>query len=118
MPDALSRTPSFYKVNALELGRAEPGAILNAELEEAARQDDRYQAVLADTELQRRLGLTKEGGLLKTLQGQRCVPHDKVLRFKLALEGHESPLARHFGIRRTMRQVAFHWRWPRMIRND
>ena len=116
VPDALSRTPSFYEVNALELGRAGPGAILDAELEEAARQDDRYQAVLADTELQRRLGLTKEGGLLKTLQGQRCVPHDKVLRFKLALEGHEPPLAGHFGIRRTLRQVAFHWWWPRMIR--
>ena len=51
MPDIFSQTPSFYKVNTLELERAGPGAILDAEIEEAARQDNRYQAVFADTEL-------------------------------------------------------------------
>ena len=51
IPDALSHTSVFYNVNALELGRAEPGAILDAKLEEAVKQDSCYQAVLEDTKL-------------------------------------------------------------------
>ena len=46
VPDALSRTPMFYELSALELGRTGTDAILDAELKMAAAADRRYQAVL------------------------------------------------------------------------
>ena len=114
VPDALSRTPSFYAVNAIELCPKEAKMICAEDLRAAIQEDRKYQEVLDDEGLQKQLGVVKQDDMLVTETGQVCVPCDRVLRFKLALEAHEPMFAGHFSSEKTLAQLRRHWWWPHM----
>ena len=106
MADALSRTPEF-ECQAIEIHSAAP--LRQEELEEAARKD-------VDSPKPQPVGKVqweKKGGLWKiNLNGRECVwvPNDAALRVKLISEHHETPLAGHFGIKKTYARVQEHFR--------
>ena len=108
--DALSRTPEF-ECQAIEIHSAAP--LRQEELEEAARKD-------VDSPKPQPVGKVqweKKGGLWKiNLNGRECVwvPNDAALRVKLISEHHETPLAGHFGIKKTYARVQERFRWDGM----
>ena len=113
VPDALSRTPCFYDIHALEVGNASP-MISMEEVREAIKKDEKYRTLMTHHEVHTALGVHEQGGTLMTNEGALYIPHDDVLRFKLALEAHEPPFAGHFERKRTMSMLRqFCW-WPRM----
>ena len=112
VPDALSRTPLFYDVHALEIGSA-PHIHLQL-IRDAIPNDERYQNLLSSPSLHTHLGVKVEDGVLKTTEGMVCVPNDDVLRFIITLECHEPPFAGHFDQHRTLALLQQHWWWPKM----
>ena len=118
VPDALSRTPKFFSVGAMELISTSPHAkIDNAEFIDAIVQDKKYTSLRDNHELCDKLQLkTNAQGLLETAGGQICVPNNDILRYKLVLEAHEPMFAGHFSERKTLEHVRRHWWWPNMTR--
>ena len=116
VPDALSRTPQFYEMGAIELHPSSPQAMItHADFEQARLSDDKYLRVANDPELCRKLGLeVNESKALITGRGIICVPNDDALRYKLALEAHEPLYAGHFGEHKTIETLRQHWWWPQL----
>ena len=116
VPDALSRTPAFYEVGAIEVTPEGPRHVLCVpEILQAAEDDKRYQALVGDMLKQREVGVVLTRlGLLETLDGRLCVPNDESLRFKIVLEAHEPLFAGHFSVQKTLQHVKRYWWWPRM----
>ena len=107
VPDALSRTPAFYTIKAIELLPASPQLQINTQtLQDALANDARYTLLCNDpikcTEL--KLSCNAQG-LLQTSSGQICILNDDVLRYKIVLESHEPLFAGHFGGRKTLDNV-------------
>ena len=118
VPDALSRTPEFYSIGAIELMPPSPHiTIETSALVDAMMHDVKYKTLCSDPELCMKLNLRMSTqGLLETEGGQVCVPNDDVLRYKLVLEAHEPLFAGHFSERKTLEHVRRHWWWPHMTR--
>ena len=118
VPDALSRTPEFYSIGAIELMPPSPHiTIETSALVDAMMHDVKYKTLCSDPELCMKLYLRRSAqGLLETEGGQVCVPNDDVLRYKLVLEAHEPLFAGHFSERKTLEHVRRHWWWPHMTR--
>ena len=114
--DALSRTPAFYDVNAIEFFPQAPHTQIDSDaMSEAAHKDAKYTALCADQVLCEKLRLKiNERGMLETFEGQVCVPYDDVLRYKIVLEAHEPLFAGHFSTHKTLELVRQHWWWPHM----
>ena len=108
--DALSRTPEF-ECSAVEVHRAPQ--LRWEELVEAAKSDASYPTSKPEP----REDWRKEEGLwiLKQLEG-KCVwvPDNAEVRTKLISESHETPLAGHFGIKKTMERLRERVRWAGM----
>ena len=49
VPDALSRTPKFYAVNVLEVGKQQEGDIHIDEVRHAVSLDTQYMQLMADS---------------------------------------------------------------------
>ena len=113
VPDALSRTPCFYDIHALELGTPLQTLCIE-DIQEAIAHDERYNHLIDDTTLQQHLGVYKENGVLKTKEGIVCVPNHEALRFILTLEAHDPPFAGHFDHNRTYALLKQAWWWPNM----
>ena len=108
--DALSRTPEF-ECQAVEI---HPAASLRLEeLSNAARVDPNYARPSPVGQRQ-----WEKDGELWTLEinGQRCiwVPSDDSLRPKILSEHHETPLAGHFGVKKTYARLQGRFRWDGM----
>ena len=116
IPDALSRTPLFYDVKAIEFLPSTPHAMIDTHtLQEAMNNDDKYKTLCHNESLCEKLKLKcNENGLLETSQGQICVPPNDILRYKIVLEAHEPLFAGHFSERKTLEVVKRHWWWPHM----
>ena len=111
LADALSRHPaeeapqlhSVTVVHALLAG-------LWKRLKLLIKDDDEYQELLAKA--------GKEGsgyhswkGLVVDDQGRVVIPNDNEIRTLLLSEAHDSPLAGHFGMDKTLEMVQRHWTW-------
>ena len=108
--DALSRTPEF-ECSAIEVLRA--SQLSWDELIEAAEKDSGYPRAKPE----RGEDWKKEGGLWTLHQpGGKCVwvANDAKLRTKLISEAHETPLAGHFGIKKTAERLRERFRWMGM----
>ena len=116
VPDALSRTPAFYTIKAIEFLPTTPHSQLNAQtLQDALNHDSKYAQLCRDPSKCSELKLVcNSQGLLETSTGQICVPNDDVLRYKIALEAHEPLFAGHFSERKTLDHVRRYWWWPHM----
>ena len=116
VPDALSRTPKFFSIGAMELMPPSPHAKIDkAALVEAIVHDMKYTSLRDNPELCARLHLSVNAqGLLETAGGQVCVPNNDILQYKLVLEAHEPMFAGHFSERKTLEHVRRHWWWPNM----
>ena len=117
VPDALSRTPEFYEVKAIELCPPEVHQMVSKDdMKEARDQDERYLRLCNDPSTLMRLKMRVNGeGFLETEEGQWCVPNNDALQYKLALEAHEPFFSGHFGLDKTLTTVQRHWWWPTMI---
>ena len=108
--DALSRTPEF-ECRAVEIHPAAP--LYRENLTHAAREDPSYVRPPPINNIT----WEKKGELwMITLHGKECcsVPHDASLRRKLISEHHETPLAGHFGIKKTTARLQERFRWDGM----
>ena len=116
VPDALSRTPAFYTIKAIELLPMSPQLQIHSQtLQEALANDVRYTQLCNDPDKCDELKLSCNAqGLLQTSSGQICVPNNDVLRYKIVLEAHEPLFAGHFGERKTLDTVRRYWWWPHM----
>ena len=99
VPDALSRTPAFYEVKALELIPKAPHHMITAdEFEQAMQADHRYMTVVEDADARKVLDFhVNKQGALETRDHRVCVPNDDTLRYKLVLEAYEPLYSGHFG---------------------
>ena len=108
--DALSRTPEF-ECSALEIHAAAP--LCREEMSAAARKDPQYvrPRAINDEKWEK-----KEGLWITQRNGRECVgvPNDEVLRHKLISEHHETPIAGHFGIRKTFDRLCGGFVWNGM----
>ena len=102
---------------AIEWGESSNYQITTQDLQEAATNDDFYQQVLLDTNLQDQLGLCKVNGMLITRQNQVWIPEDDSLRFKLILEHHDQPFYGHWALNKTLQLVQSYYYWPTMKRD-
>ena len=108
--DALSRTPEF-ECTAVEIHSAAP--LCREEMMNAAQKDPLYvrpRATAGEKWEQKK-------GLWRTQRYGRecvCVPHDATLRAKLISEHHETPMAGHFGVKKTMERLREGFFWDGM----
>ena len=108
--DALSRTPEF-ECSALEILSSQ--SLYQDEIVAAARKDSGYvrPPPLGDRVWEKRGELWTVG-----TGDQVCiwVPNDQGLRAKIISEHHETLMAGHFGIRKTLARVQERFRWVGM----
>ena len=115
--DALSRSP-VECISALEIQQCPPKSLSPSELEEAAAQDEDYQADVKRSREANWWGwCVDEQGLLRDSRHRVRVPKSETLRYKLILEAHEPPFCGHLGVKRTWERLRSQWSWDGMREN-
>ena len=115
LADALSRNPTPHgnstvtTVHSMLVG-------LRKRLRVVAAQDASYAQLVKQAEdPQSDLQVTQ--GLVSDAQGRICVPQDDEVRTLIIAEAHDSPMAGHFGMDRTLELVQRNWYWKGMQRD-
>ena len=116
--DALSRTPEFYRADALVLGLED-----RMTLKEAVVQDPEYQNRAKEIEQSGTSssasfnGFRVEDGVIFRPEGLIEVPNVPKFRTLLLSESHDQPLAGHFGRDRTLDLLRRKWFWKGMAKD-
>ena len=115
LADALSRNPD-PSCNATVSVTHSLLAGLRKRLRLAAEQDEEYLGVIEQAR-DPATDLKVFQGLIWDAQGRVHIPRDAEIRTLLISEAHDSPMAGHFGIERTLEIVQRRWHW-RGIQRD
>ena len=116
--DALSRTPEFYRVDALVIGLED-----RMTLEGAIQQDSEYQNRAREIESSNTSSSTTYKGfrvkknVILRPGGVIEVPNIPKFRTQLLSENHDQPLAGHFGRDRTLDLLRRKWFWKGMAKD-
>ena len=81
-PRTLQQDAQAWDTLAIEWGESSNYQIITQDLQDAATNDDFFQQVLLDTNLQDQLGLCKVNNILVTQQDQVWIPEDDFIAFQ------------------------------------
>ena len=115
LADALSRNPptacfvTTTVTHSLLAG-------LRPRLRMIAGQDPEYLEMLQQAK-DPASNLSVQQGLLVDAQGRVCIPKDEEIRTLLISEAHDSPMAGHFGMDKTLELVQRYWYWRGLQRD-
>ena len=112
--DALSRNPVAASAVVSVVHSLLAG--LRHRLRLLAKQDPEYQALIKQAE-NPASDLQVVGGLVLDAQGKIYVPKDEEIRTLIISENHDSPMAGHFGMDRTVELVQRRWVWRGLQRD-
>ena len=107
--DALSRNPTPACRSTISVTHALLAG-LRKRLKIVAERDLEYQALLKQAD-DPTSDLKTWQGLVIDAQGRVCVPKDDEIRTLLISEVHDSPMAGHFGMDRTLELLQRQWYW-------
>ena len=114
--DALSRNVDIiHDVNAVEVNGQEPFTLDFDELQQEILNDNFYLEMLCDELTRQQFNVTAHDGLLYTESGQLCIPHLRLLRYKLVLEHHDQVFMGHWSVKKTLAQLQRYYFWPNML---